>query len=303
MVKRLARIVAEKVAEIPRYLDGWTLLTITCGSNGELILLWVNGPFGSGTHGVLQVPTRPENYRIDYQSNGEWQQFQLHESTENFTSVQRFGDEGWVLVRGRAKDESDQNACVFGATGDWIRSFHIGDGVEDIQSTSQNEIWVSYFDEGVFSSVETGRGGLLCFDSQGKKIFDYQSLAIAVPPIADCYSLNVVNDQDVWLHYYTDFPLVKLHDKQLSRTWSPTAGASKGFAVYQDRALFAEAYKRRWLMDFDLHTGQSVQLTPVDKEGQAIQFDHSFGRAHDLYLCAKSDIFRIDLSERPLPQA
>jgi hypothetical protein len=36
--------------------------------------------------------------------------------------------------------------------------------------------------------------------------------AANLPPIYDCYALNVTTDDDVWLHYFDAFPLVHLHD-------------------------------------------------------------------------------------------
>jgi hypothetical protein len=105
------------------------------------------------------------------------------------------------------------NAQIVDVSGDVLEAFHAGDGVEDVQTTGSGEIWISYFDEGIFRGDDLGQGGLVCLDDAGRQRFSFNQLATAadLPPIYDCYALNVASDDDVWLHYYDAFQLVHLH--------------------------------------------------------------------------------------------
>ena len=47
--------------------------------------------------------------------------------------------------------------------------------------------------------------------------------------ICDCYALNVASEQDVWLHYYTQFPLVLLHDRKIRSAWQMPVRGSDAF--------------------------------------------------------------------------
>ena len=146
----------------------------------------------------------------------------------------------------RAKGETDRNAHVFSLDGTPIRSFHAGDGIEEVQTTEAGDIWVSYFDEGVFGDTPLGGSGLACLDSAGRVEFKFNDLALAgsVPDIADCYAFNVCSDQEVWACYYTDFPLVRLVDRQVARIWAKVGvTGSHAFAVLGQRVLFAGTYK------------------------------------------------------------
>ena len=55
-----------------------------------------------------------------------------------------------------------------------------------------------------------------CFDSTGQLIFDSYDQYVEkynIPYIDECYAMNVI-DGDVWLYYYSEFPLVQMKDKK-----------------------------------------------------------------------------------------
>jgi len=37
-----------------------------------------------------------------------------------------------------------------------LRSFHAGDGIQDVEAAGDGTIWVGYFDEGVFGGTSLG---------------------------------------------------------------------------------------------------------------------------------------------------
>ena len=93
----------------------------------------------------------------------------------------------------------------------------MGDASNDVQTTSNGHIWVSYSDEEVFGGG-VGQHGVVCFDSAGRAIFKYSEFADQnqLPRIVDCYAMDVVNAEEVWLSYYSDFPLSIQQSEQLS---------------------------------------------------------------------------------------
>ena len=62
----------------------------------------------------------------------------------------------------------DLNAKVFDRSGNQIREFLLGDGIQNVYVTKGNKIWTSYFDEGVYGNygweVPIGRNGLRAWD-------------------------------------------------------------------------------------------------------------------------------------------
>jgi len=150
----------------------------------------------------------------------------------------------------RREDGSyDRNGRVFGPDGVLRREFLLGDGIQDVQTTRDGQIWVSYFDEGIFGNLgwgnpggpePVGSEGLVRFDANGDLNWGYKPPPLA-GYIADCYALNVT-DSATWAYYYTDFPLVRISPDDTIEAWhTPVAGA-RAVAVSDKRALFYGGY-------------------------------------------------------------
>ena len=128
----------------------------------------------------------------------------------------------WLIVKSRARSEQDRNAWIYGNDGELVKSFHVGDGIEDLQTTETGDVWVSYFDEGVFGDLPLGSSGLVCFSLDGAVHFQFSRewRPDGLQFVADCYVVNVVTNEDVWFCYYESFPLVHPEARHL-RTIGP----------------------------------------------------------------------------------
>ncbi len=238
---------------------------------------------------------RPNHFRIHHRVADEvWTTVDLPETDENYHQIQPLGHDKWLVVRGRAKDEEDRNAHVLDESACLVRSFHAGDGVEDVQTTRTGRIWVSYFDEGVFGSTGLGQSGLVCLDSEGSPVFEFASVVgVDVPAIDYCYALNVCSDGEVWLCYYSDFPLVRLVDGKPQSIWNEhSVSGSPGFAVSGQAVLFAGGYNRKGeLFLFSLDTMKCRSLLAVDDGDEQIKSLHAFGRQGSLFLQTADSLF------------
>lgn len=124
----------------------------------------------------------------------------------------------------------------------------LGDGIQSVQATSNGIIWTSFFDEGIFGNFgwndPVGACGLVAWNAEGNKIYDFQPID-DLDCICDCYALNVESDADVWLYYYTDFPLVHLHHRKVQSVWNMSIDGSDSFAISGHRVLFRGGYDDR----------------------------------------------------------
>ena len=55
--------------------------------------------------------------------------------------------------------------------------------------------------------------------------------------ISDCYAMNVDQTGAVWLNYYTDFPLIRLHNFAIEQIWKDFSVLGNGFAVRGDEVI------------------------------------------------------------------
>lgn len=291
---KTGRITATRAFDLEEVVQGRHVVRVAVGPGFDPIILSLDAPpdyrttAPSGASFAKLRAGHTNHYRIDHFQNGQWRSITLSPTHENYHCVQPLGADEWLLVRGRAKGISDQNAHVYDSDGTLTRSFHAGDGIEDVQTTEDRQIWVSFFDEGVFGDSTLGQAGLVCLDRSGQVTFRFNEFASAglVPDIADCYALNVCFDREVWLCYYTDFPLVQLAEGKIARIWRElSVKGSHAFAVSGRKVLFTGGYnKRNRLFLVDLDTSKVQQRIPVDGEGKEIVAFSAFGRGSGLWL-------------------
>ncbi len=144
-------------------------------------------------------------------------------------------------------------------------------------------IWVSYFDEGVFGKG-IGRQGLVCFNSVGDPVFKYGEFAEqnALPMIADCYGMNVDQTGEVWINYYTDFPLVRLCNFKLEQVWNAFGVLGKAFAVRENELIHAHKEELAISGLIDPLAPEPILVQATDENEIAIRYADIAARGQSL---------------------
>lgn len=226
----------------------------------------------------------------------------LAPTKRDFCFVQPFPAEYMLVVDSRLWPDGSANAYVFDKLGKTIKSFVAGDGIQHVQTTSGGDIWIGYFDEGVYGG-SLGNAGLVCLVSNGQPTLEYAKDVAepnSLPFIDDCYALNVANEKEVRISYYSDFPLVKLREKQLERSWLDwPAKPVKAFAVHESRLLMVPAYRRSDpFYSVNLKSSTTNEVSIADDKGSPIDYDVCFARGPVLCLASlRGDmpLYSIDL--------
>lgn len=134
------------------------------------------------------------------------------ELEQRFPTFDRLPDRSWIVADARCKPGAP-NAVIISDAEEVTRRFPVGDGIEHLQCDLQGNIWVGYFDEGVFGNdgwILPGRrwpitaSGLVKFGPAGEVLWQ-----LPASSMADCYALNV-GKRKVWTYYYTDFPITEI---------------------------------------------------------------------------------------------
>jgi len=229
-----------RVFDLVSIPSDWELKRLSADWSGRPLLLFEEGkPPQPDMHRDREAWSRwyrtpPKAHHVVYQEAGQLRSVAFDQSQGISTfHVQRF-ENGWLLGESRGG-----RASLHNASGALRSTVELGDAIESIQTTTDGRIWVSYFDEGVFGSG-IGRQGLVCFDSSGKDVFKYADFAEqnALPMISDCYALNVDATGDVWINYYTDFPLVRLREYKLEKVWLNFGVLGDAFAIRGDEIIY-----------------------------------------------------------------
>ena len=297
------QVTATHLLDFTDVLNGRHLITVSASMLlNPIVLSLEQSPdyHTSTTRGIFpkQRATSLNQFRVHFRAGEEWGFLDLQPTPENYHAVQPLARDRWLLVRGRAAGVGDWNAHVYEADGAPRLSFHAGDGIEDVQATERDRVWVSYFDEGVFGDTPLGRSGLACFDRDGRPVFRLDDLPDPVlRSMADCYALNVCSDRETWLYFYTGFPLVRLMDGKVAGDWRMPIAGSHGFAVGKERVLMAGSYDRsNSLFLGQLDTLEFEELTPVDRKGQPLRKFRAFGRRDHLFLATNELLHVVNLN-------
>jgi hypothetical protein len=296
------RTTARKLLELESVLGGRHLITVTVGPSLDPTLLSLEQPpdyrlvKGHGSFAKKRAASL-NRFRVHYQAGDDWFSLDLAETLENYHAVQPLANGRWLLVRCRAAGDQDANAHIYDADGARTQSFPAGDGIADVQVTERRNIWVSYFDEGVFGGTELSRSGLVCLGQDGRPAFRLGDLPDPdLRNMVDCYALNVCSDREVWFYYYTDFPLVRLLSRKVAARWMMPVAGSHGFAVDGGRVLLGGSYNRRESLFLGpLDKLDFEEVTPVDEKGQPLRQFRAFGRRHHLYLQTEDAVHLVDL--------
>ena len=146
------------------------------------------------------------------------------------------------------RDGPDRNAVLYDADGQVVSEHVLGDGIEHVLATSTGQVWVGYFDEGIYgnygwgeadSEEPVGAYGIVRFSPGLEPAWHYPRYTEVGPwdAVSDCYALNV-DDTCTWACYYTDFPVVCIRD-DIVTGWHNDITGARALAVAGSRvALF-----------------------------------------------------------------
>ncbi|MGR5880340.1 hypothetical protein ACT7CW_17595 [Bacillus pacificus] len=212
---------------------------------------------------------------------------------ESVIRMQRIG-ERWLFIF----NYEGENAVIYNPDGSEYCKFYAGEGIQDCQVDVNEDIWVSYCDEGIFGECPIGANGIVAFDSTGQLIFDSYDQYVEkynIPYIDDCYAINVL-DGDVWLYYYSEFPLVQMKDKKIHLSWNEINVIkeirSESFAVAQGKVVFITQDKK--LVVYDLNNNQVYDSNLCNELGEQVQFVNYYSRGSVMYFQMDDRLYYVD---------
>ena len=234
--------------------------------------------------------------------------FDIAEVTAAHPHIQPLAGSRILIVAARCfyvDGAGEENATIYRADGQVERRMVFGDGINAVQVSRGQQIWVSYSDEGIFGNFgwrePIGRDGLLCFDTDGKIIWRFH------PPdgsdqICDCYALNVAN-RAVWAYYYTDFPVVRIAgDKQIDM-WTNELGGASAITTDGRRVLLWGGYNDRTRCVLQTISGDKLDsMTTINlilAEGDISQAQYVIGRDSVLHVLVGTVWYQFDVHHIP----
>jgi hypothetical protein len=320
----LPTVQARHHAQLPSPQQGDVRVSASVGPSGEVVALWSAAEdLPSLTSTTTQAgwatfpdprASRAAMLRVTTHAPDMTVAARIPDFPLAHPSVQPLPDGRVLVVGARCRwrpDGPDRNAIVYDSTGTMLAEQTFGDGIEHVQTTCRGEIWVGYFDEGVFgnygwgkadSDPPLGASGLIRFTTALTPEWHYPShVAKTWGPIDDCYALNVDGDA-VWTCYYTDFPIVRIQNDTVTGWHNDIAGA-KALAVGDSRVALYGGYgpdHDRLVVGvlgddrFDV-TGEYRLVQPGGQPLPATA--EVLGRGSDLHILTDDSWLRLDIED------
>lgn len=291
-------------------LGDYQLVNIGQGPDGEILLLAVHEPPELIEDRFPEAQTeRPFHYKIIRYSGGGCEEISIPDQHWNFHFVQPIDGSNYLLAAARCTryddGTADLNAKVYGPEGNLVREFLLGDGIEHLFVTEQNNIWTAYFDEGIFGNYgwdePVGSAGLIRWDAYGNRLYEYPNGG--KHHIIDCYAMNVCGDRDVWFYYYNDyndFELARYRDGALSY-WKTDVESSTAFLVHEPYILFKAGWDDNRFVLFEMgkkgKLKRKARLSFLDEKGKEIPMDILSCRRSQMAVFHEDKVYVADLEE------
>lgn len=231
--------------DFAQQLAGYDIVNATLGPRDEVCILAVTS--GSGFRELEHPHKYVYTYRTLIVDQNGMRAIDILDQQMEYDFIQPLQNQHILLVSARsnwyAEKKYDLNASIYNENGTLVRSFLLGDGIQDMYVTDKDMIWTSYFDEGIFGNngweEPVGVRGLKAWDKKGNEVFTYPRSMIH--SMEDCYALNVVTDNDIWFYYYMEFALARYHNGELFY-YKPGVKGADGFTIFQEYVLFRGGY-------------------------------------------------------------
>ncbi|MCS6884117.1 MAG: hypothetical protein RMM17_13315 [Acidobacteriota bacterium] len=309
-------ICLSSVTHVDQFIGKGQLVAFNAGPDGITYFVMALEPLDykevsqGGAGFPKTIPDKPQLYRVVGMSGARIVlDVMIEDEHFNIHHVQPLSNE-LLLVCARSRyhgpDNFEKNGRIYTRSGKFAREILLGDGIRSVQATASGTIWTSYFDEGIFGSYgwddsdPVGASGLVAWDAAGNKLYSFRPCG-GLAWIDDCYALNVASENDVWLYYYSQFPLVHLYDRQIQSFWKVPLQGSSAFAVSAGYALFCGGYGDRDTYHlFSIDEGKDPTLlatiTLQDRNGEMLKANSAVGRADVIYFISSNGfVYRFDV--------
>ena len=212
----------DQIFDIADISQNFILINCTLGYNGDVNILCADGTYGE-FNTRYQFPfkvalSNQQNYRIIILGKN-FKIVELNREKVNYQHGFQVDIDKYCYICRKINGRFKNNLIITDGFGKKINKISIGNMVNDVQTNSNQELWVSYLEEGVyfasFDSIE--KNGLNCFDLFGNISYTYEFK----PKIAVYYSFNVISENEILINTYSyvgeRLALGKIFDKRVDK--------------------------------------------------------------------------------------
>ena len=308
------RISLTPLIDVQRHCGTNELVAMSQSYDGSILALIAHKELDyriQDSSGASFAKTKPDEHQdytiLEIYQNESVSETLITDEKYNIHYVQKHPDGLFLLTCARSErrnsDDFDLNGRIYDANGRVWGEILIGDGVEDVQIDDDGNIWIGFFDEGVFGNYgwddPIGKHGLISMGISGQITYQYQPSG-DLGMICDSYAMNVNSSKDVWICYYTDFPLVNLSKDTIRNHWVSPIHGSSAFAIGGGYVLMEGGYDDRGSYQiFQIKNNHQVtqgrKVVFYDEDDQPILAKFTSARSSTITFYSRDKIYSVDI--------
>lgn len=242
---------------------GWELATVDIGPSGNANCLWqwhgadpINGrptsTFGQPYFPPSRLPHKVKLVATEQIGPDIVKRALLTGVDVAIPKIQIMPDGIWLIgTRAYYHDDGPElNGTFWSNDGQLARSGCFGDGISKVRARPDGDLWIGYFDEGVFGNYGWGvPDGPTPLGAHGVVLWDGGTFTKKWEPegygdLCDVYAATLVGD-DLWTSTYVDFPISRFDGK--TQIEFPTSDSgTRALIVGGDIAATFGEYRHPW---------------------------------------------------------
>ena len=303
-------IVADRAGDLPEIDSGWTVIFTSIDQFGQPVLLLLKGEpdyvVSAGPQGTIpRLRSRRLNqFQIVQMTPTALSKSTCRLPTRTITSFNLYQRDGGLQSVDDAKAYTTKRTCIR-SIGDKGLFLPCRRWVNDVCVSSNDTIWISYFDEGIYGPTKLAQEGLVGMNPMARSCS-----ATRMPDRRwDHPNRRLYRNQrgrrrvcvGLLLHRLS---IGKLRDPKQVRAWGELpVEFAEAFAVENLKALFAGGYENRRLLHLlDLQRHRHWPAKVLDSDGNMLPFEASLGRGALLYLLNGRCLYTVDCRKLTLAQ-
>jgi hypothetical protein len=200
------------------------------------------------------------------------------------------------------KNSINKNCEIYDSNEKLLNILNIGTGINDVQTNSRKELWVSYSDIGIYQGDNIEKKGLTCFDVNGSILYKYDSR----PFMDSCDSLNVCSNDEVLVNIYCGaeklwHAFAKINNKKVEKTLEWRSGTK--FMAASGNKLFIEEggwndgihFRKFILVDIENYNGEGIDYDFFNENNERLHCVHA--QRDTLYFWENNCLYKFSINQ------
>lgn len=209
----------------------------------------------------------------------------------------------WLTSQRREQNGYMEEAQLISTQDDRITTLEVGHFFNHIQSSPNGNIWFGYSEDGASRrSSHLSSAVIACMNLQGDVVYrlDKDPHLPESKLLVDCYTLNVLSDQEVWACYYPG-GVIQIVDGTIKQLWTDLPSidriaVGKEFILYETSRHTVERTAHRLFLTSRAYPKLAQAVSPF-YQNRPLRYSQTVAKGSCMYFVTDEGVYVTNLNE------